>query len=129
MAAPLRTVRATLYGVLFAAGGAWAHGDVVATRGGLAVPAGEHAIELVVPAPGKVSVYVDDHGTAVSVSGAEGTLVVFRRNGEADGVATLRPTSANRLEGEGVVLRPGDRLQVAVKLPDGQVVVAKATMP
>jgi hypothetical protein len=106
-----------------------AHGDVVATRGGLAVPAGEHSVELVVPAPGKVSVFVDDHGAPVTVKGAEGTLLIVRPQGGADQFIVLKPAPSNSLDGDGVELRQGDRIQIAVKLVDGQVVVARTTLP
>jgi hypothetical protein len=106
---------------------AWAHGDVVAKRGGLAVPAGEHSIELVLPAAGRVRLFVDDHGDPVSVKGAAATVLVRRAQGEEQ-FATLTVVD-NALEGHGIDLRPGDRIQVAVKLADGQVVVANATIP
>jgi len=37
--------------------------------------------------------------------------------------------SGGALEGNGIELKPGDRVQVAVKLADGQVVVALVTVP
>lgn len=107
---------------------AWAHGDVVVKRGGLALPAGEHSIELVLPATGRVRLFVDDHGEPVSVKGAAATLLVRRAQRE-DQFATLTLVVDNALEGSGIDLRPGDRIQVAVKLADGQVVVANATIP
>ena len=107
---------------------AWTHGDVVAKRGGLAVPAGEHSIELVLPAAGRVRLFVDDHGDPVSVKGAEATVLVRRAQGEEQ-FATLTLVVGNALEGGGIDLRPGDRVQVAIKLTDGQVVVAKTTIP
>jgi hypothetical protein len=106
-----------------------AHGDVVAMRGGLAVPAGEHSVELVLPALGQVRVYVDDHGEPVAVERAEGTVTVVRSQGGADQFAVLRPASPSTLEGDGIDLITGDRVQVVVKLVDGQVVVAKAVIP
>ena len=81
-----------------------------------------------VPAPGQVRVFVDDHGAAVSVQGAEATLVVARLPGDADQFVKLMH-SGGALEGNGIELKPGDRVQVAVKLADGQVVVALVTVP
>lgn len=92
------------------------------------MPAGEHSIELVLPATGRVRLFVDDHGEPVSVKGAAATLLVRRAQRE-DQFATLTLVVDNALEGSGIDLRPGDRIQVAVKLADGQVVVANATIP
>lgn len=91
------------------------------------MPAGEHSIELVLPATGRVRLFVDDHGDPVSVKGAAATVLVRRAQGEEQ-FATLTVVD-NALEGRGIDLRPGDRIQVAVKLADGQVVVANATIP
>lgn len=91
------------------------------------MPAGEHSIELVLPATGGVRLFVDDHGEPVSVKGAAATVLVRRAQGEEQ-FATLTVVD-NALEGSGIDLRPGDRIQVAVKLADGQVVVANATIP
>src|SRR4030095_9600188 len=65
------------------------HGVTVARYGGIAVASGEMTVEFVI-SPGKVCVHLNDHGDAVSVKGAEGTLVVEASDGDGRAIA-MRP--------------------------------------
>ncbi len=104
-----------------------AHGDTVARYGGIAVASGEMTVEFVI-SPGKVSVHLNDHGDAVSVKGAEGTLVVEASGGEGRAIA-MRPHSDEGLEVSDISVKRGETIKFFVKMPDGQVHVAKVVAP
>lgn len=102
-------------------------GDVVPLRGGVAAPAGEHSVELVRAPSGQWMVHVDDHGRPVHVATAEGTLDVMRGD-QPVRVHAMKGQPTNLLATGTDDLRPGDRLQLVVRLPDGQVVWTHMTM-
>lgn len=102
-------------------------GDVVPLRGGVVAPAGEHSVELVRLPGGRWIVHVDDHGRPVRVDQAEGTLDVARA-GHPVRVHALQPGPTNTLSTGTDDLATGDRLQLVVQLPDGQVVWTQMTM-
>ena len=99
-----------------------AHGDSVARYGGIAVASGEMTVEFVI-SPERVSIHLNDHGDAVSVKGAEGTLVVEASDGDGRAIA-MRPHPDDGFE-VSVSLKRGETLKFFVKMPDGQVHVAK----
>lgn len=103
-----------------------AHGDTVARYGGIAVASGEMTVEFVI-SPAKRSVHLNDHGDAVSVKGAEGTLVV-EVSGDGRAIA-MRPHPDDGFEVSDVSLKRGETIKFFVKMPDGQVHVAKLVVP
>jgi len=106
---------------------AWGHGDIVSRKGGIAVAAGEMTIEFVI-APGKVSVYLNDHGDPVSIKGAEGTLVVGSALAE-DRAIPMRVSANGGFEAHDVSAKRGDRIKFFARMPDGQVHVAQIAIP
>lgn len=122
----LRAV-ATVGGLLMIHVSAGACGDVTSLRGGVAAPAGEHSVELVRAPSGQWMVHVDDHGRQVPVATAEGTLEVMR-DGEPLRVHAMQGQPTNVLAAGTDDLRPGDRLQLVVRLPNGLVVWTHMTM-
>ena len=104
-----------------------AHGDTVARYGGIAVASGEMTVEFVI-SPAKISVHLNDHGDAVSVKGAEGTLVVEVSDGDGRAIA-MRPHPDDGFEVSDVSLKRGETIKFFVKMPDGQVHVAKLVVP
>jgi hypothetical protein len=104
-----------------------AHGDTVARYGGIVVASGEMTVEFVISS-GKVSVHLNDHGDAVSVKGADGTLVVEAPDGDARAIA-MRPHPDDGFEVSEISLKRGQTIKFFVKMPDGQVHVAKLIAP
>ena len=104
----------------------WSHGDVVAREGGIAVAAGEMTIEFVIAAQ-KVTVYLNDHGVAVSTAGATGTLVVGTPAEER--AVPMRADGGDAFVANGVTPQRGDRIKFFAKMPDGQVHVAQIAIP
>ena len=103
------------------------HGDLVSRNGGIAVASGEMTIEFVI-APRKVSVYLNDHGDAVSVERAQGTLVVGSTAVE-DRAFPMRVGPDGGFEAVAVSPKRGDRVKFFAKMPDGQVHVAQIAAP
>jgi hypothetical protein len=106
---------------------AFAHGDVVSRKGGVAVAAGEMTIEFVV-AERRIAVYLNDHGDAVATKGAQGTLVV-RAPGTQGRAIPMRVAADDGFEARDVAVEPGEELMFFAKMPDGQVHVAEFTPP
>lgn len=114
-------------GLMASVSPAGACGNVFPLRGGVAAPAGEHSVELVRAPSGQWMVHVDDHGRPVRVAQAEGTLDVVR-HGQPVRVHAMQGQPTNTLATGTDDLQPGDRLQLVVQLPDGQVVWTQMTM-
>jgi hypothetical protein len=112
---------------LLAIADAIAHGDTVARYGGIAVASGEMTVEFVI-SPGKLAVHLNDHGDAVSVKGAEGTLVVELSDGGGRAIA-MRLHPDDGFEVSDVPLKRGEPIKFFVKMPDGQVHVATLVVP
>lgn len=104
-----------------------AHGDLFPLRGGLVAWANELSVEVVRTPEGGVLVHVDDHGTPVAVQGATGTLDVT--SGDSTTTLPLAEHAAHTMAAPAATFRSGDRLQVIVNLPDGQVVLARLVVP
>ncbi|MEF7613521.1 hypothetical protein V4F39_06315 [Aquincola sp. MAHUQ-54] len=104
-----------------------AHGDLFPLRGGLVAWSNELSVELVRQAEGGVLVFVDDHGTPVPLQGATGALDITR--GDRTATLALAALPSNGMAAPDVALQPGDKLQVIVNLPDGQVVLARLVVP
>jgi hypothetical protein len=64
----------------------------------------------------------------VSVKGAEGTLVVEVSDGDGRAIA-MRPYPDDGFEVSDVSLKRGETIKLFVKMPDGQVHVAKLVVP
>ena len=96
-------------------GTAHAHGDLVPKRSGIVAWAQELSIEFVQGEDGKISLWIDDHGMPVDVSGAEGVFTVNESHHE------LQVRSAEVLEAHLSPLAPNDRVVVVFKLATGMV--------
>ena len=95
------------FGLLLALGtlsftAAHADGAAQPKRGGVVQSANHLDFELVGQADG-ASIYIDDHGKAMSVAGASGKLTVL--NGLTKSEAELKP-AGDKLEAKGVKLCP-----------------------
>ena len=112
---------------LLTAATAIAHGDTIARFGGIAVASGEMTVEFVISA-GRVAVHLNDHGDAVSVKGAEGTLVVEASDGDGRAIA-MHPNPDDGFELSDLLLKRGETIKFFVKMVDGQVHVAKLVVP
>jgi hypothetical protein len=103
------------------------HGDLVSRKGGIAVAAGEMTIEFVI-APGKVSVYLNDHGDSVSIAGATGTLVVGVASPEERAIP-MRAVADDAFEAHGISPQRGEQIKFFAKMADGQVHVVQVAIP
>lgn len=101
------------------------HGDFPPQRGGVSIWAGETTLEFVF-CDGKVRVYIDDHGKALAVKGAEGTLVV--PTPEGDRAVTMKVAGANWFEAPAMVKR-GEKVRFFAKMPNGEVHVGEVAVP
>lgn len=105
-----------------------AHGDWAPKHGGLMNIGGETSFELVRSSKGRVTLYVEDHGSLVSTAGATGTFEVRH----LDHVATT-PLSAegdNRLKADKPQrLAPGDKVTARVTMGNGSIAVGRFVIP
>lgn len=87
-----------------------------AKHGGIVKTAGDLSFELV-NKEGKTTIYVDDHGKDLPMTGGSGTLTVLK--GTEKTVFPLTPGGANTLVAkDGVKLEAGNKVVAAIVFPD-----------
>lgn len=87
-----------------------------AKHGGIVKSAGDLSFELV-NKDGKTTIYVDDHGKDLPMSGGSGTLTVLKGTEKTE--VALTPGGANMLVAkDGVKLEAGNKLVAAIVFPD-----------
>ena len=114
------------FGLLLALGtlsftAAHADGAAQPKRGGVVQSANHLDFELVGQADG-ASIYIDDHGKAMSVAGASGKLTVL--NGLTKSEAELKP-AGDKLEAKGVKLASGSKAVASVVTADNKTVTLR----
>jgi len=92
---------------------ALAHGGTKAKSGGVVASAGDLDFELVSKPDGAL-IYVEDHGKALSTTGASGKLTVLAGGAKTDG--ELKSGGENRLVASGVKLGAGAKVVAVVTL-------------
>ena len=104
------------------AGNAWAHGEAP-KHGGIMQTASDISFELVNQdgKEGKVTIYVEDHGKAVSTAGASGKMTTL--NGKEKTEVQLTPGGANTMTSSGdAKLAAGSKVIASMTLPDKRTV-------
>jgi hypothetical protein len=87
-----------------------------AKHGGIVKSAGDLSFELV-NKDGKTTIYVDDHGKDLPMTGGSGTLTVLK--GAEKTQVALTPGGANMLVAkDGVKLEAGNKVVAAIMFPD-----------
>lgn len=95
-----------------------ADGVAKAKRGGVVQKANDITYELVMLADG-ATIYVDDHGKPVAVTGASGKRTVL--DGSSKSEAELQPVG-DKLEARGIKLAPGSKVVATVTSADKKTV-------
>ncbi len=101
-----------------------ADGDAKPKRGGIVQSANHLNFELVVQADG-ASIYIDDHGKPVPVTGASGKLTVL--SGAAKAEAELKPVG-DKLEATGIKLVSGSKVVASVTTADKKTASVRFTV-
>lgn len=110
----LLTVAATLIALNLTLHDAHAHAEHGQPQfGGVVAEAGEAQFEIV-GKDGKITVHVTNHGQAIDTAGASGKLNILA--GAEKREVELKPSGANRLEGQGAYVA-GAKLLLQVQLP------------
>ena len=101
---------------------ALSHGDPTPRYGGIAQSAGDVSYELAPDREG-LALYVEDHGSPVSMIGATGFLAVMTGGKRTD--FPMKPAGENRMLVIGVHLSAGTRATAVLKMPSGQSIVVQ----
>ena len=91
------------------------HGTPTPNHGGIVQAVGETWLELV-PASGKIELYVEDDGDPMPSAGLGGHLSV--QNGGAKADYVLKPAGGNKLEAVGATAAKGAKVTMVVVLAD-----------
>jgi hypothetical protein len=91
------------------------HGTPTPNHGGIVQAVGETWLELV-PAAGKIELYVEDDGDPMPSAGLSGHLSV--QNGATKTDYVLKPAGGNKLEAAGAQAGKGARVVAVVVLAD-----------
>ena len=94
-------------------GEALAHGGTKAKSGGVVASAGDLDFELV-SRPDGALIYVEDHGKALSTTGASGKLTILAGSAKTEG--ELKSGGENRLVAAGVKIASGAKVVAVVTL-------------
>lgn len=111
---------------LMAAASVWAHGDLVAKRGGILQQVDDLAFELVVWDE-KIDLYVYDGIDEVASDHMSGILTIVA--GGEKKKAELKPAGINRLRAAAVTAVSGDRVVAFVRLADGKSLAVDFEVP
>lgn len=119
-----KLIGAAITGALLAVASplAAAHSGGKGQHGGLFATASDLEFELVPSADGS-TLYLYDHGKALSTAGMSGKLTVLKGSEKSE--AQLTPAGDNRLEAKGVKMAKGAKAVAALVVPGKQAVTVR----